>query len=100
MAALALGEASTPFLGLWWLAKRAQNGRLARPLSWAFALTFLSIRLGVMPPYVAQLIGCALRGDLDDRCGGAGRARLYAALAAVAVVGGFVWSRSLIRGWR
>ena len=92
-----LGEVSTPLLNAWWLAKRAGNSRLERPLSRAFSAVFLPVRSVLLPLYAWAYARSALAGRLDRRLGAA-TARLWALLLAAAAAGGVEWSRSLAKG--
>lgn len=91
---LALGEATGPFLGMRWLAKRAQNHWLNQILSRAFMISFLFIRLCVVPPYAVLLILKSHSGDINDSCGVVGW--VYITLISVSVSIGVVWSWRLI----
>ena len=106
LIALALGEATTPLLGAWWLAKTSakkstggHSSAIELHLARAFTLSFLLIRIGVLPAYCAALVRASVRGELDEALGPR-RARLWAVLLAGVVGGGFVWGRSLVRGCR
>ena len=96
--ACALGEASTPFLGLWWLAKRAGNTTLEAPLSNAFTASFLPLRVGLLPMYALAFLRAAFSGKLDAVLGAA-RARLWAVLIAAAGAGSLVWAKALVAGF-
>ena len=96
--ACALGEASTPVLGLWWLAKRAGNTTLEAPLSNAFTASFLPLRVGLLPMYALAFLRAAFSGKLDAVLGAA-RARLWAVLIAAAGAGSLVWAKALVAGF-
>ena len=98
LLATALGEASTPLLNAWWLAKRAGAARLERPLSRAFTAAFVPLRSVLLPVYAYALARSALSGRLDRRLGAA-TARLWAVLLLAAVGGGVAWSRALLAGF-
>ena len=98
LVATCLGEASTPLMGLWWLAKAAAAPAwLQDSASRAFTAAFLPIRAGVLPIYASALLHAAFSGRLDGYLG-AVRARVYAVVMAASVGGGLVWARALIRG--
>ena len=96
-ACMAYGEVTAPLLNAWWLAKRAGNSRLERPLSRAFSAVFLPVRSVLLPLYAWAYARSALAGRLDRRLGAA-TARLWALLLAAAAAGGVEWSRSLAKG--
>ena len=96
--ATAFGEASTPLLNAWWLAKRAGAARLERPLSRAFTAAFVPLRSVLLPLYAYALARSAFSGRFDRKLGVA-TARLWAVLLLAAVGGGVVWSRVLVSGF-
>jgi len=97
LIATAFGEASTPLLNMWWLAKRSGAKRLEQPLADAFTATFIPLRAVILPVYAYRLSASAFAGRLDERIGPY-RVRLWSAMLLAAVGGGFVWSHTLVRG--
>lgn len=94
---LLLGEATTPLLSLWWLARRAGNQRLARRLGRVFTVAFLLFRTILHPAVTRRLLERLFAGDYDRRIGKL-RARLWVGLTSAAVLGGFVWAKALVKG--
>jgi len=59
---LLLGEATTPLLNVWWLARRAGNERVARHAGRVFTLLFLLFRTVLHPAITARLLERLVRG--------------------------------------
>ena len=98
-ACMGYGEISGPLLNLWWLAKKSQRPALARVLSRLFTLVFLFFRLGVFPPFCLRYVQSVLRGEMGRMVRSERLARLWAVVNVAAVLGGVVWSKSLIKGF-
>lgn len=98
-ACMGYGECTGPLLNLWWLAKNAKHPHLARRLSRLFTLTFLVIRLGVFPAFCTRYVQSVWTGEMGRMIHSEKLARLWAIVNVLAVCGGGVWSKSLIKGY-
>lgn len=98
-ACMGYGECTSPLLNLWWFAKHAKQPRLARRLSRLFTVAFLLMRLGVFPAFCAKYVQSVWSGEMGKMIHSERLARLWAVVNVLAVSGGVVWSKSLIKGY-
>lgn len=98
-ACMGYGECTAPLLNLWWLAKRAGHTTAARRLSRLFTALFLAVRLGVFPPFCAKYVQSVLSGEMGRLVRSETLARVWAVVNVLAVAGGGVWARSLVKGY-
>jgi len=98
MVAFFLGEFTTPLQNLWWLFKRAGRDGVANAISPVYTALFLLFRCVLLPCYVIPISVRMLQGT-GVRSLQPFWARVWAVQFLLALVGGWLWARSLFQGW-